>query len=490
RVSAYIRRNAALGISNASVMLLNFRTMEVEAYIGSADFFNEYILGQVNGVLARRSPGSVMKPFIFALAADLGLIHPLTLLRDTPRYFGIFAPENSDRDFLGPVNATDALNKSRNIPAIELLLQVGADNLLDMFRKSGVRGLHNAEHYGGALAIGGFELTMEDIVRLYAMLANRGQLKELRFLRSDPIQISGYQLLSPEAAFLTLYMMKSNPRPDQRLRMSSRVDDLEVSWKTGTSYSFRDAWVAGVFGDYVLAVWIGSFDNSSAAQITARRVTAPLFFEIVNSVRAYKRTLSNIARDGQNNVITTYVCAVSGDLPNRYCRRQAKTYFIPGRSPIKLCDVHRPVFICRQTGLRSPRFDEQKHNVAVYEFWSSDILSIFNQAGITFRSPPAFLPGYSIDTLTHHGARPQIILPTRNVIYSIDTQRDERIPFQASTDPDASRVFWFVNDKFIGSNLPGQILMAQVDLGTYTVRAVDDLGRVSTTTLTVALRER
>ncbi|MBV1922289.1 MAG: transglycosylase domain-containing protein, partial [Pseudomonadales bacterium] len=119
-ISHYVSSKAASGINNATALLLNYETMEIKAMVGSADFHNDDLQGQVNGTVAKRSPGSTLKPFVYALAIDEGLIHPMTLMKDSPKRFGGFSPENYDKQFLGPISARDALIQSRNVPAVDL----------------------------------------------------------------------------------------------------------------------------------------------------------------------------------------------------------------------------------------------------------------------------------------------------------------------------------------------------------------------------------
>ena len=160
-------------------MLVDIRTMEVLAQVGSADFANEAIDGQVDGTRSARSPGSTLKPFVYALALDQGLIHPLTMLKDAPRSFGAFDPENFDREFVGPIKATDALARSRNIPAVTLASELRGPTLYGFLKTAGVNLPRAEKFYGLALPLGGAEVTMEDLVRLYAMLANGGELRPI-----------------------------------------------------------------------------------------------------------------------------------------------------------------------------------------------------------------------------------------------------------------------------------------------------------------------
>ncbi|MCL2144716.1 MAG: penicillin-binding protein 1C [Endomicrobia bacterium] len=488
RIKFYIERNENKGINNASAMLVNYKTMDVCAYIGSADFFNDSIEGQVNGCAAYRSPGSALKPFIYAIALDKGIIHPLTLMKDTPKHYGIYAPENSDRDFLGPVFAKEALTQSRNIPAIDLLIRINPDNFLYMLRKAGVKNLKDSDYYGSSFAIGGFEISMEKISELYAMLANGGVMKNLKFNKFE--KINEENILTPESAFLTLTMLKDNKRPENEIKAAENFHDFEVYWKTGTSYAYRDAWTAGVFGDYVLVVWIGKFDNEGRQSFTARTSAAPLFFEIAKSISGEKREIrgSKLSADGLN-ISKVEVCSVSGDLPSQYCNMKTETYFIPAKSPIRICDVHRPVYIDKKTGLRMPFYDPQKTNVAVYEFWNSEIMSIFAMAGISHRTPPKYMPDLEISKVTEYGNPPQILLPTQNIIYTFRAENFERetVPFKADADSDAKNIFWFLDNKYIGQSRSGTVLTAKTEPGSYTVRAVDDLGRASTAKLKVEI---
>src|SRR5207247_1561128 len=258
RIADYIRTNRGRGIQNAAALLIDTRSMDVLAQIGSADFFNAEIQGQVDGTRAPRSPGSTLKPFVYALALEQGLIHPLSILADAPRSFGEYNPENFDREFLGPIRACDALARSRNLPAVELAAQLRHPTLYEFLRGAGVKLPRSESLYGLALPLGGAEVTMEDLVRLYAALANNGELRPLRRTSRDPIASRGRRIIMPEAAFLRLHML-NQPRPEIGAAYSDQA--APVFWKTGTSHGFHDAWSIAVFNHYVLAIWIGNFDG-------------------------------------------------------------------------------------------------------------------------------------------------------------------------------------------------------------------------------------
>ena len=175
-ISHYVSSKAASGINNAAALLLNYETMKIKAMVGSADFYNDDLQGQVNGTVAKRSPGSTLKPFVYALAMDEGLIHPMTLMKDSPKRFGGFSPENYDKQFLGPISARDALIQSRNVPAVNLQSQLTHQSFYDFLMDAGITGLKDEAFYGLALALGGGEVSMLELASLYAMLANKGYI--------------------------------------------------------------------------------------------------------------------------------------------------------------------------------------------------------------------------------------------------------------------------------------------------------------------------
>jgi penicillin-binding protein 1C len=214
RVESYVAANRPLGISNAAAMLVDSDTMEVLAEVGSANFFDEKISGQIDGTDSSRSPGSTLKPFVYALAMDQGLIHPLSILKDMPRSFGDYNPENFDREFAGPIRAVDALTRSRNIPAVELTSRLAHPTLYQFLKNAGINLPQEEKFYGLSLPLGGAEVTMQDLVRLYAMLANHGRLRGLNRTRPHA-NTEGARMLSPESSFLVLQMLSQAPRPSQ-----------------------------------------------------------------------------------------------------------------------------------------------------------------------------------------------------------------------------------------------------------------------------------
>ena len=487
RVRGYVATNRARGIQNAAVLLVDTSNMDVLAQVGSADFANVDIDGQVDGTRSPRSPGSTLKPFVYALAIDQGLIHPLTILADAPHSFGEYNPENFDREFLGPIRATDALARSRNIPAVGLAADLSHPTLYEFLNKAGVKLPRPESYYGLALPLGGAEVSMQDLVRLYAALANNGELRPLRRLSTDPVA-QGRRILSPEAAFLTLEMLGNVPRPELNCADAAHTD--AVFWKTGTSHGFHDAWSIAVFDHYVLAVWIGNFDGKPNNAFVGRTAAAPLLFQIIDTLRAswpQPRTLHHPPAGA--NLKRVEFCAVSGDLPGPHCPQRVEGWFIPGISPIKTCRIHREVLVDAASGLRVPVDDGTLElRREVYEFWPSDLLAVFQRAGMPRRSPPPFLPGRSPELLARVGQGPRIIAPAsgegREIIFAA-SKSDTVIPLRVKAESDVQEVYWFANKTFIGKTHPADTWSWKSHPGRYELTALDDHGRSESCTVTI-----
>jgi penicillin-binding protein 1C len=475
QVANHVRRNADRGVRNAVAVLVDTRDLGIKALVGSADYFDAGIAGQVDGALAKRSPGSALKPFIYALGFDQGVLHPQTVLRDVPTSFGPFTPENFDGRFLGPVTATEALIRSRNIPAVYVASKLHNPSFYQFLKDAGISRLAGEDYYGLALVLGGGEVTPEELARLYAMLANRGELAPLR-RRADDTRVRGTRVLSDAASFMVLDMLRQNPRPDDTA--IAQPGHLPVYWKTGTSWAFRDAWTAGIIGPYVIVVWVGNFDGTGNPAFVGVEAAAPLFFHIADALRARDRALAEPLHSPPRNLKRVEICLASGDLPNAWCPRRGTAWFIPGKSPIRVSDVHRPIVVDNVTGKPAcPPYDPRTTHIEIFEYWPSDLARVFRQAGIPRRSPPA-LPDCVL--AGDNGQPPQIVSPLRGEIYTRRTSRssEQGIAFNATVDAGVQTLYWFADDSFIGAVKAGEPLLWQpATAGEYTLRAIDDHGR-------------
>ncbi|PAW79517.1 MAG: penicillin-binding protein 1C [Verrucomicrobia bacterium Tous-C9LFEB] len=477
------------GLTNASALLIDYRTMEVLASVGSADYFNTAINGQVNGTRMKRSPGSALKPFVYALALDQGLIQPHSLLKDAPTSFNGYNPENFDRDFMGPVQACDALVQSRNVPAVTLASKLSEHSLYALLQGAEVSGLRPESSYGLTIALGGVEVSPEDIAGIYAMLANRGEYRPLRKITNAPTEKSR-RLLSPEASFLVLDMLKKNNLPAYQGIRASTSASRPIAWKTGTSYSFRDAWTAGVFDHYVLVVWVGNFDGKPNPALIGRSAAAPLFFSIVNALRAQSppnATPSSWESSNQLNLARVDLCAVTGELAGAHCQHQKSGWFIPGVSPLKTCAVHQEILIDPRTGYRVANADNVpnvRHEVV--EIWPSDLQTLFRFAGLPRATPPPFAPD-ARPTANSTTTTLEITSPRAGMEYQLRVgSNDQSIPLQAQASSTTRLIYWFAGKNYLGSSAPGETIQWSALPGAFTICAINEGGHSVTRRVVVA----
>lgn len=519
-LQAYIEQNETQGFYNASALLLNHKSMEIEAMIGSADFYNRAIQGQVNGTLAKRSPGSTLKPFVYALAIDAGLIHPMSMLKDLPKKYGGFAPENFGKGFVGPISAQDALIKSRNVPAVELQsqllalqaeqMQTSSDARLKTFyeflKHAGVSNLKSPQHYGLALALGGGELSMLELVELYSLMPNLGVHKSAVSAywvsANKAPERTPNMLLSPEAAALTFAMLSHNPKPNQLNYGSLNLaqPDQVLAWKTGTSWAFRDAWAIGISGDYVLATWVGNFNGEGNNAFIGRTAAGPLLFQLLDVVKhaateAPERVTNpelDLTQQPGLNIKRVDICKTTGDLFAPECPEKASTLFIPGVSPIKRTNIYRRIWVDKATGLRACDANHDNAYQQVFAFWPSDFLALFDKAGIHFERPPSFMPDCALTHRVTQGQAPNISSPQSQVDYIVEESQGTfaSISLQASADGEVSYLYWFANGQFIGTTdltdaSDENSLQWHAKPGRYDVQVSDDFGRSSNVSVRV-----
>ncbi|MDR1192324.1 MAG: penicillin-binding protein 1C [Verrucomicrobiales bacterium] len=495
-VAAHVGRQRANGVRNAAALVVDTDTLGVVAAVGSADWFDAGIAGQVNGLLMRRSPGSTLKPLLYALALDEGLIQPLTLLRDEPGGFGDYNPENYDRAFAGPVHAAAALRQSRNVPAVWLLSKLRKKTLHGLLREAGVRHLRPESHYGLTLALGSAEVSPVELAQLYAMLANGGVFRPLTLAapadRAGAVVDAAPRLLSPEACFLVLDMLRETARPDAMRGGGARARGGGVAWKTGTSWSYRDAWAVAVFDHYALVVWVGDFSGGSDGQFVGRRAAAPLLFNIIDALRAREPAVAGPAA-WENprglNLARVDLCAVSGAPARRHCPQTVKGWFIPGVSPIAPCAVHQVVWINPRTGLRvTDGAAVAGARAEVYEIWPADLLASFRRAGLPRRQPPAF-EGRRAAAATASAVEPrgpEIKSPREHLTYVLPLAGPAPpIMLQATADADAEELYWFAGAVFIGRCRAGETLAWTPSAGVHQLTVTDEHGRAASRQVTV-----
>ncbi|WP_019646013.1 penicillin-binding protein 1C [Novispirillum itersonii] len=264
------------GDGDLAVVVIETQSRRVLAHLGSGDWRQR----KLDLSMAVRSPGSALKPFIYALAFDDLSLHPGTIIPDMPERFGSWLPKNFDQDFHGQITAREALQRSLNIPAVLALEQVGPVRFAALMGMAGANLVFpGTEEPGLPVALGGVGIRLMDLGKLYAGLADGGQISPLR-LRQDAPPGQPYRLIGDAAAHAVMTVLEGSPLPDGLASGRGIARDRRIGFKTGTSFGFRDAWTAGASADYTVAVWVGRPDGSSRPGQMGRTAAAPLLFRV------------------------------------------------------------------------------------------------------------------------------------------------------------------------------------------------------------------
>lgn len=272
-----LARERSLGLApqvSIAILAVDNETGEIRASVGGVDYFATERAGALDLTRALRSPGSALKPFIYALAFDNGIAHPETMLEDRPARYGIYIPENFDMTFQGMVSARKALQLSLNVPAVELLSALGPQRFLSRLRDAGVAIAmpKDSGAPGLAVGLGGLGITLQDLTRAYVGLARGGEMLPLRFRPQAAQAGPAPRLVDPVAAWYVADTLLGAPPPLNAV-------PGRIAYKTGTSYGYRDAWAVGFDRKHTIGVWVGRADNGAVPGLVGRTVAAPILFD-------------------------------------------------------------------------------------------------------------------------------------------------------------------------------------------------------------------
>ncbi|MGY0651150.1 penicillin-binding protein 1C [Luteimonas sp. A537] len=320
--------------TSAALLVVENDTMQARAYLGTAAFGDAARLGHVDMVRAWRSPGSTLKPFVYGMAIDDGLVHSQSLLVDAPESFGGYRPGNFDAAFNGPVSVADALRLSLNVPAVDMLDRVGPARFAARLDHAGI-GLRfpRGAQPNLTLILGGTGARLEDLVGAQAALSRGGIAGRVRYAAGEPLVER--RLLSPGAAWIVHEILAANPRPGERADTFDTGRRPRVAWKTGTSYGYRDAWALGTTRRYTVGVWVGRPDGTPLPGQYGAVTALPLLFEVVDSLP--QRPGDGARMPPPANVTGRETCWPLGTAaeaqPEGACHRRMQTWVLDGAVP-------------------------------------------------------------------------------------------------------------------------------------------------------------
>ena len=472
-VKDYSRTLALKNIRNAAVIVLDNRTHRVVSYVGSADFHDSADGGQVNGAAAIRQPGSTLKPLLYGLCIDAGLLTPKMMITDVPVNYDGYAPENYDRRFNGYVTMEYALEHSLNIPAVKSLRALGKDRLIGKLADCDFRQIESdRKKLGLSMILGGCGATLEELTGMYSIFANEGRFVRPVFTMTDSIG-KGISVVSPPAAFMINDILSNVNRPDFPLNWQSTVHLPKIAWKTGTSYGRRDAWSIGYNKQYTVGVWVGNFSGLGIPEMSGANVATPLLFTVFNTID-YDDDESWFGKPADCDL--RMVCSETGLPPADSCTHLVSDYFIPLVSPARKCDNMQEVFVsadekfsyCRVC-LPADGYKKKWFTIIPPEMREYDDA---NQ--IAYELIPPHNP--ECEKVFREGA-PVVTSPANGREYLINRKDPEPLLLRCRVRNDVGKVYWYINDKFFKSGDAGGRQFFMPEEGPVKISCTDDKGR-------------
>lgn len=415
-----LRRLEQAGAGNGAVVVLDRRSGDILAMVGSRDYFAAEG-GQYNAALARRQPGSTLKPFAYALAFEHGK-GPATVLLDVPHHFaepgGDYSPRNCDRQYHGLVTARTALACSYNIPAVRLVDELGAEALLTLLRSVGFASLDRpAGHYGRGLVLGTGEVCLLELTNAYRVLANGGWYSPVRWLAGSAVS-KRRRVFAPTTAYLVTDILRDDgARRGAFGQFSCLALPFDCAVKTGTSKDCRDNWAVGYTDSYVVGVWVGNFNGDPMRGVSGLTGAGPLLRDIMLSLHATEP--ERMAEPA--GIARVRVCPYSGKLAGAACPAAVEELFATGTEPSDSCSVHRFVLVDRRTGRQADATTPAGELSRRAVFVPPPELSVWLDGGTTVSAGADFEQNasYAGDGGTA-GDEPEVVFPDDGDVFKID----------------------------------------------------------------------
>ncbi|MFZ8015367.1 penicillin-binding protein 1C [Fusobacterium watanabei] len=439
-----------VGINNAAVLVVNNKTKEVLAYVASQDFYDKRNNGEIDGLQAKRSPASLLKPFLFALSIDDGLIVPDSIYPDVPIYFGNFYPKNSSNTFTGMVKIEEALIKSLNIPFVKLLSDYGVDRFYYFLENNDNYPEDRFDKYGLSLILGTREMRPVDIGKLYIGLANYGKVSNLKYTLTED-KPKEYQQFSRGASYLTLETLSRVVRPGNEKLYS---EQRPISWKTGTSYGMKDAWSVGVSPDYTVLVWLGNFNQKSIFSLSGVETAGNLLFKVFNIVDINSKTFEKPTDDLKEIEIdekTGY---------RKFYDVESKKVFYPKDAKLlRISPYYKKIFVDEndmEIDSRSPNFDKRKEKIVIE--YPIEVSNYFFLNGV--RENKNVKIAYPVQNL--------------NIFVPKDFDGYKKVAMKLY-NPNNEYVYWYLDEDYVGYSNEKEKFF-ELDIGKHKLTIVTESG--------------
>jgi penicillin-binding protein 1C len=480
-VEDYVRNLRLNKIRNAAVLIIDNESHKIITYVGSGNFKDTLDGGQVNGAAAVRQPGSTLKPLVYALCFDEGLLTPKKMMNDVPVNYAGYAPENYDNNFNGPVTIEYALEHSLNIPAVKALNMLGKEQMIQQLGNMGFSQIQNRQKgLGLSLILGGCGTTLEQLTCLYSTFANDGLYYRPSFIQGDS-STSAKRIISEDASYMITDILSRINRPDFPLHWDATAHLPKIAWKTGTSYGRRDAWSIGYNKKYTIGVWVGNFSGEGNANLSGAHTATPLLFRIFNT----------LDYDADRNWFTPpasleqrQVCSETGMPAAAHCTNIVLDHFIPGISSTQTCNNTQEIAISADEKMSYCKSCEPTsgYKRKVFKLIAPELQNWMQLNSIAYEYIPPH--NSSCEKIFLSGA-PQIKSPVNGTEYLISKKFPEPLQLICETGNDVSRVYWYINNQFYKTSDAGSKQFFVPAEGNIKISCTDDKGRNRDITVSV-----
>ena len=491
------------GIYGGAIVVVDHRTREVVALVGSLDFLDARHGGQIAMFERPRSPGSTLKPFVYGLAIDRGMVLPGFLVADVPSQYGTYRPRNFDGDWAGLVTLRDALSRSLNLPFIDLLDKLGVEAFVGELGRMGAAPIRTSPgQYGLSMIVGGIELTPLELAGMYATLAEDGVYRPLRLVAGDrapdpppmtpagaALQPAGPRIFGAGAAWLTRQALALRDRPDFPRRRDVAGVPPAIHWKTGTSFGFRDAWAIGSGPAYTAVVWTGNVDNKSSAELVGSEAAGPLLFDVLEGLANRAPTTPAPPPDDLTDV---EVCAYSGHLPTDACPDRVTVRAPIHAVPTTPCPYHQAYDVDHATGravLPACRKPNRSYDRKSFVVLPSAVTAWLTGRHRSIPEAPVFDDDCAADvTSAVANAPPVMVTPGEGQIVTLIPgvpANHQLVPLSASTR--AATLTWFVDGALVRTAPSSERVYWTPVAGKHEIVVADEAGHKARRLLAVEL---
>jgi penicillin-binding protein 1C len=474
-VADYSRILTLKNIRNAAVIIIDNQTHNVITYVGSANFTDTIDAGQVNGAKAIRQPGSTLKPLLYGLCIDEGLMTPKATITDVAVNYNGYAPENYDKQFNGYVTMEYALEHSLNIPAVKGLQWLGKDPFIQKLGDCNFQQIKKDQRkLGLSMILGGCGATLEELTGMYSIFANNGQFVSPRYTQDTFQQRGqGVRILTPAATFMINEILSKVNRPDFPLNWQSTEHMPKIAWKTGTSYGRRDAWSIGYNRKYTVGIWTGNFSALGIPELSGANIATPLLFKIFNTID-YDSDEQWFSQPKDCDI--RMVCSETGLTPGEHCQNTVTDYFIPLISTSQLCNNMQETAIsadekisycktCQPTGGYKKKW---------FRVVSPDMQRFYEERHIAYEKMP---PHNAACERVFKEGGPAITSPRNGSEYFISKKHPEPLQLSCNVGNDVHKVYWYINNQFYKSGEAHNRQFFVPEEGPVKISCTDDKGR-------------